>query len=73
LTKLEDVPAVVKAIQDETNKIPKQNELPSDISPSDIQMLEAMGFLDLEYNIELLRSNSNDISVVVEKLLKQNK
>jgi len=71
LTKHQDVTAAVKAMQDDTNKIPPKQKLPKDITESDIQMLEAMGFIDLDKNIELLRNNDYDISVVVEILLKQ--
>jgi myosin heavy subunit len=73
LTKHQDVEAVIKAIRDETIKVPPKRDLPNDISASDIQLLEAMGFLDLDENIELLRSHGNDISIVVEILLKQMK
>jgi myosin heavy subunit len=73
LAKHKDVTAVVKAIEDESKKIPKQKEVPSDISESDIQLLEAMGFSDIDYNVKLLRTNGNDISKVVENLIAQMK
>jgi len=72
LNKHQDIQSTVKAMHEETMHIlPKQKVLPTDISESDIQMLEAMGFVDLNNNIQLLRSNGHDISVVVEKLLKK--
>jgi len=74
LNKYQDVTKVVSDLHKigqapRTSSIPdKHRELPQDISEVEIQMLEAMGFHDLQKNIDLLRQYK-DVAVVVETLL----
>jgi len=73
LNKYQDVTQVVSDLhkigQVRVSSVPeKTRELPSDIAEVEIQMLEAMGFHDLEKNIGLLRKHK-DVSLVVEILL----
>jgi len=74
LNKYQDVTKVVGDLHKigqtpRTSSAPeKQRELPADISPVEIEMLEAMGFHDLQKNIDLLRKHK-DVSVVVETLI----
>jgi len=72
LKKYDDVAKVVSECKTNPSPTPKKNkvrgDIPADISPIDIQMLESMGFMDLQKNIDYLRKYK-DVSVVVEKLL----
>jgi len=74
LNKYQDVTKVVSDLHKigqapRTSSIPdKHRELPKDISEVEIQMLEAMGFHDLDILITLLRKHK-DVAVVVETLL----